>query len=186
MKIFPSRAVGLIACETLLFSLVLFSVLQLSDAEAAFNDSVWNEKHCDQLTSDIANLRQMSSIANEHQTGEDLTNSQIIRVAADCGMTENQVTSIQRMSPLKIDQTDYQREDIAVNFRSVSMKQVIQFALAMEQLRGSSKATQIGLRHQSSNGRSGASGTPSSEPPEQWNVELILTQLVFVATRTTK
>ncbi len=186
MKGFIPSGAWMIACETCLFSFLVVSLLQLSDAKAAFNDSFRNAKYCDQLRSDIATLRSMSSVADERQSGEELTNSQIIRVAADCGMAENQVTSIQRMAPLKMDGTDYQREDIAIDFRSASMQELIQFGLEMERLRGTSKLTQIILRHQPTAGRRSDAVVTTPEATERWNAELILTQLVFVATRTTE
>ncbi|WP_218933570.1 hypothetical protein [Rubripirellula lacrimiformis] len=156
------------------------------DAEAAFNDSTNNELKCNRLTSDIAVLREMSSVADDRQSGTELTNSQIVRMAADCGMAENQVTSIQRMDPMKIEETDYQREDIAIDFRSVTMQELIQFGLTAELARGASKVTQIRLNHQPALPSAAKASLAGTKARETWNANLILTQLVFAATRTTE
>lgn len=188
MKSSSTTSFSLIAGETVLVILISVFSLQLSESQSAFEDAVANERHSRQLKEDILQLRSMESVADESKWTEELSNSRIIQIAAESGMREDQVASIQRLTPIQIEKTDYQQDDIAIEFRSATMQELILFGLKVEGLEDASKVTRISLRDASTNANSRRTRGDSGErtEPERWNAELILTQIVFTATRASR
>lgn len=177
------KLLWLMIIESVLVATILVAFLRLGEAKAAYLDSSKNQRDCRSLKMEITKLRRLTSVAEETQPAASIANSQIIRLASDCGMTENQVSSIQRLSPVSVEDTDYERQDVAINIRAATMPQILQLALNAEAQRVSAKVTQMSLSHQRN--------TPGVNQmdivqAERWNAELILTQLVFVATRAAK
>ena len=163
----------------------MVSVLRLSEAHASLEASTRNDRFCERLASDIQQLRRMGSIAEEKQTASDLGNSRLVRLATECGMAENQVTSIRRLLPLAIDGTDYQRQDVSIELQSVTMQQLVTMAIKAEDLRGSAKVTSMNLTSVRPTSRAAVLNS-RDESGELWNAELILTRLVFVARSATR
>lgn len=188
MRNISIAALSMIAAEVLLTILVLLSILRWSESRIAFEDSVANERYASQLKDDVLRLRSMESVAQESQAADPLSNSKLIEIAVECGMRENQITGIQRLLPVQLGSTDYQQQDISVSLRAVTLQQIIQFGLNVESRENAKKITRISLRHASTSlgERSEIGSFETTDYMEEWNAELILTQVVFTATRASR
>ncbi len=175
MNQFSRSAYWVLFTQALLLALMIWMGLRLSDAHASLKDSADNEKLAVKLAAEIEQLRAMDSVANDDENQVRIENSQVVELARMCGVTEPQIASIQRLPSEGIKNTDYQRHDTSLQFRAVTMEQLLRMGLIMERERPSAKVTAI---HLTSNRLPNAQHKGNQE---LWNVELILTQLVYVA-----
>ncbi|MEO1527965.1 MAG: hypothetical protein AAFX06_21235 [Planctomycetota bacterium] len=154
---------------------MLVATLRWLDAKVALSDSLANKNLCEALAGEIGTLRSMSTVANEASPQLEVSNSDLVQVASQCAINANQVDSIRRITPAKIEGTEYERRDIVIDLRDVTVEQVVKLVLQADSLPGGFKATSLSLAARPSGAR--------SMPEEKWNANLTLTQLVFSATR---
>lgn len=165
--------------EAVLLASIMLAALRFSESKASLNDAAFNVQRGSQLASQIESLRKLSSVASESVEPEELSNQRLVDVARGCGISEKQMRSINRLTPSKIENTDYQRQDISIELNRVSMEQIVKLTLAAEQFPGKLSATSLNLTHAGSTSQNRRG--PANE--EQWNAQMILTQLVYIATR---
>lgn len=161
---------------------IVISVLWLQEAKASFQDTWRNQVLCSQLSEEILDLRNLQSVAQDKDVDEDLSNRKLIDLATTFSISENQLQSIQRLIPTKIENTDYSRQDISVTLKSIALPKLLELALALEEQHPSTKITSIRLSS-SRQARFRNEAVPAGSE-EVWNADLVLTQLVFAATRT--
>ncbi len=176
MRGLKSWTTFLVGVEVLLVVLIVVACYRIGEAKSAFTDTVANQRLCQKLAADIGTLRKMSEIAQETEPQLSFGNADLVRLADQCGMSESQLGSIQRLAPLAVEGTDYQRQDIALELRGVTMEQVLRLSLKLEESHSSTKVTslQIAAARRSSS-------LTTSDGAEIWNTQLILTQLLYVA-----
>lgn len=175
---FNKKVLWFFAAEVVLLSFMAVSLLQYSEATASLNDCVFNQQASERLVSDIRTLRNRRSVAEEDETSTEIDNRQLVTWARQSGMQEDQVVSIRRLIPSTIEKTEYQRHDTTIELRSATMEQILGFALRIEETRSTSRITQINLTSDQGYRRNVAE---TSDSREKWNVQLILTQLVYGA-----
>lgn len=173
IRILDSRA-WLAAAQATLIVLMILSALQLGDAQSSLEDSARNKKLAVKLASQVKQLRAMKSVANDDEKQVRVDNLQVVELAKMCGVSELQIASIQRLGVEHVENTEYERHDTSLRFRTVTMRQLLQMGLVIERERTFAKVTAIYL----TNGRQ-APQDDSSE--DLWDAELILTQLLYVA-----
>ena len=192
---FTRQEICLTIVQTVLLSLIAVSWLWMSEAKGAFQDSARNERDCRTLVAEIETLQAMGAVATEDRTESGFGNAQLLQTAVSCGMTENQVASFRRQTPVQIDGTDYRRQDLSVVLRDVTLEQLLSFGIRIESEYDTVKTSAINLISGRSLQRQYNGVKPSSvdavkpplnDPPETWNAELILTQMAYVATSATR
>ena len=171
-----------VAIQSLLLVTLLLAWLRLDEKAVAVRHARANQQYGRQLADEIEQLRQIASVANESNGQASVKNSDVEDVANKAGISSNQIRSIRRLTPQRIPDTDYERRDIAVELREVTFEQAIRFLLETEQASAAFKATSLNLTANSSPSRRNASSRLGEGGRETWNVQLTLTQLVFVAT----
>lgn len=177
MTAFPKKIVWLLAVQVSLTSLLILSLLQWDEAKLAYEDSYRNRLACVELSEEIRSLRNLSTVAEESDIDLDMGNSPLVKLARANGITENQISSIQRYEPEVVEGSDYQREDVSIQVREASMAQLLRFAEQAEASNESTRVTSFALTHaRTRRDRGGVDKTP-----EMWNAQLILTRLTFIA-----
>lgn len=150
--------------------------MRSGDARQSLLDSVQNERICEQSAAEILGLRQLESVARERGKDGDLENSELVRAVIQSGVTERQIQSIRRLRAAPITGDSYKQENIQISLQAVTVEQIIRCMLQIEENSGAPRATQLRMV--------AAPSTDSTHvgKREDWNMELVLTQLVFVAT----
>lgn len=164
----------LISLHCVLLAVMVIAALRMNEAKASLADSQINLRAGEQLALEIKQLRGLKSIADEETDISSLSNIRIMEIVRQLGMNESQVRTLKRLVPAPIDGTDYQHQDVSIRLNGVTLEQVFQFLLQVEQGPSSAKATSLRLDMARSSGR-------ETQSDERWNAQLTLTQLLYLA-----
>lgn len=176
MKHQGERAVwgGIAMIGTLLAASVL-GTLQLTEARQASEDAMRNLQACQTLAAQIQELRGMDTIASDSHVTESVVTASILELARAAGISEGQISGIERLPSATIPTTEYARDDAILKLTGVTMEQVVRLMLAASASEQEITPTSLSLVD------SGARGAANAGP-ELWNAELALTHLIYAAT----
>ncbi|TWU62329.1 hypothetical protein V7x_40580 [Crateriforma conspicua] len=188
MKVLTSSTVVLLVVQSLLVVFLLLSGIRLFESSVALRDSRDNAERCDRLATNIQRLRRLESVADRGESDLRMENGELVQIARQCAIEERQMTSIQRLDPQTVSETDYQRRDVVLSLQGLRLEQIIRFVLAVERLRPSVRSTGLvllpytGPRHRSLvTVDDPTEDNASSVSRELWTAQVTLTQLVYVA-----
>ncbi len=170
-------AMGLI--QVALIAWVVISMLRLSEAKTAMGDAYENREACERLSAEIKSLRKMETVAQDDDSDEPISNSSLVQLASECGMSSDSITLINALTPIPIQDSDYQSQDVSIQLESVTVEQLVKLALRIERGKHGAKVTSIQLTGQRTANHGKNLGKTAAD--ERWNARLILTQLLFTA-----
>ena len=168
------RRLSLLIAQALVLSIGLICLLRLQETKSSYADSKANAAECKQLEVEILQLQQLKSVAGE-EIDAGITSKRLMDLLRKINVPEKQVASISPMPAMPIEGTEYERHDVAISLNAVTMEQVMRFLIGVETTYPSAKATSLQLRGSQTSARKPA------QSGEVWNVQLTLTQLVYLA-----
>lgn len=158
---------------------MLLGWIRLAEAKAASQDASRNADLCRRLVDEIRELRETPVIVEDHGPGGGLTNQSLMSAFRQVGIEDRQVGAIRRSDPRAIPETDYERHDVGLSVRAVTLESLLRYAMICERQFSGCRVSSLSIsaaaspaRRQSSVAQPGA---------ERWNAELALTNLVYVA-----
>lgn len=167
---------GALTITLLATTLVLvWCALDFSNAKTSYQDAQSQVSEAHQLASMIRDLRTKQSVARTTDAESPLSNKSVTSLVQSVGISESQLLNLNRMQAL-IPDTDYRREDLAMSLRGIGMPELCQLVTAVESANLGVTATAITLSWSNLN-------SPTPKATELWDVELVLTHLVYHAKR---
>lgn len=160
-----------IALLTVLTSLALLVHRQTEDG---LRSARANLARCYTLANDIEALRSADSVALDQPVSASVVSSELLRVSRHVGISEAQVQEIQHLPTTQVEKTDFRRDDTLLRFNAVSVKQLANLLLELENQEQAPTPTSLVLR-------TAGSEANAADADESWTVELILTRLAFAA-----
>lgn len=149
----------------------LLAWLNLQENAASAGDAHKGLLRCRQLQAEIAKLQQVDSIASDVSTAEQDIGAAVPRVLSRIQISEAKLESVSPFPRQQIEQTDYFRDDVTVRLRQVTVEEAIRFMIAVRD--------ELEVKPTLASFRNGRSGPTESE---QWDIELTLTRLLYIAT----
>lgn len=170
------RSSWLAACMVILLVVgTLASLLRLSDAKAAAVDARANLDRITSLARQIEVLRRSADRAAVRGEQKDESSKNWIEYAQSAQILERQISKIDPLPLKKLGNTDYSREDVSIQIKGITAKQLIQFLLKCESVDVGYHSSSVHL-----------SSVPSAAVERDlWNADLVLTRMLFTATNPT-
>lgn len=171
-----TRSTWLAACGvTLLVVGTMASLLRLGDAKAAAADARANLDRIAALARRIELLRKSENRAAVQGEQKVESSKSWIEYAQGAQISERQISKIERLPLKEVGNTDYSRDDVFIQIKGISAKQLVQFLLKCESVDVGYQSSSVHL-----------SRVPAA-PGERdlWNADLVLTRMLFTATNPT-
>ncbi len=174
-----SKVGWFIIAQACLLALLSVFGLMVYESGISVQDAYANSIVCERYASEIEQLQKVESVAGERSVDNMVGTPEIVALSRKCAISDANIRTIKHLTPMPIEGTDYERQDVQIDLQRVSMEQIIKLALGLQADFDSTRVTSLRLT---------AAGPATSLPGrnfaiETWNAQLILTQLVFVATR---
>jgi hypothetical protein len=147
----------------------------LVEARSSALDAQANLESCQVLADEIVLLRDRETVASDSNVSAEILNAAILELISKAGIPEQQIAEINRVPSVPIAETEYVREDVAISLSGVTIRDAVEFMLLMSESDLGAVPTGLRLVPSRANSR-------DSEGTERWDVELMLTHLVFAAT----
>lgn len=159
----------------LLVPLGLLGWLSLQSARAGYLDMIGQLNECQLLANEITSLRQERSVASRSTLESPLTNDVLLTILTQAEIDQTKLAQIERLPPSPIPNTEYVRDDAIVRLTNATLEEVVKMIVAADRSDQGISATSLNLAWP----RGSAS---SSSDAEVWNVDVVLTHLVYDAT----
>ena len=140
----------------------------IADADAAESQL----QECQTLATQIENLRAAPVVVEEEARTTASFNRRCESAAATTGLKTDAIVEIVPSVPRRVDDTSYQEQVTSVELRRVTLKQLVEVALAIRRLDAGLHVSSLALRVPP--GEDKANGVN-----EMWNVQLALTTYIY-------
>lgn len=160
-----------------LFAIVLgvWSTLELFEASAASQAATRNLHSMQGIAKDIIQLGELSSSAHVVGLQPNETTQTWVDLAAEVKIGSERVVEVNRLPITQIPDTTYSRDDVFLKIRGITMPQLVAFLVLCRDRDSGYTPASVHLI-----GNSGGGGNP---PNERWDTSLVLTRVLFTATR---
>jgi hypothetical protein len=159
----------------------LLSWFDLTQSRSGCFDAATQASDSSELALAILELRKKRSIASTSTNDSPLSNQSLVRLLSEAKIQESKLAEIQRLAATPIPKTEYLRDDAVMILRGVTIEQLARLLVAAEGHSQGIVPTSISLNWPKSSGS--RSNGRSAESAETWETQLILTHLVYDATR---
>ena len=153
----------------LLFATTIYSFQRWSGKKALAENAAANLSACQQLKSSIEVLRTNPSLASMEVPSQKELTSLFESSAKGVGIADSSITSIRPEADRRINKTSYVEHSTHVELRQITLDKLAQFLLKITALERRILPTSLRL--------TAPRGRDSSA--DSWNVEVVLTYLVF-------
>ncbi|MEM6473529.1 MAG: hypothetical protein AAF802_28475 [Planctomycetota bacterium] len=177
-----------VVLQTLLVIAGLVSSIRMYESKVAAEDALQIGRRSADLASEIRQLREVASVADDRGNQEAMSNVDLVDLAVRSGIAKPQIKNIERIASSKARNSDYEEQIVVVQLNRVSLERLVDFIVGIGTEQPSYVATSLflvpGVPDEDTANRSATGRETLAQPnPERWNATLTLTQLVFAATR---
>lgn len=165
--------------------MLTFGVLHLIESKKSLADAYTNTKEVYRLCATIEQLRGESRQAvssDERKAGD---TRHILDLLPSSKIPVQSVQKLESLGMKRIEKSEYLRDDVSLTIASITMTQAAEFCIRCAKSDAGYVVTQIRLSRPKVNIGIRSTDSPSptaTDPLEHWDVELLLTRLVYQAT----
>lgn len=166
---------GIALLSALIISLIFIGTLRLVESRTSYQDAHERLAECQAMVADIRELREAESVAVGSNEVELNSNEPLHTLIKEAGVLPSQIQSTEWLAAANIEGSkDYQRLDVHLAISGVTMEKVCQLVYLLESPTSEWVCTSASLVPT-------VAGPTEEGQPEQWNIDLGLTRLVFTA-----
>jgi hypothetical protein len=169
---FPRFGAITLALAALLIGVNAWGLWQRTASRDDFLAEEEQFRACERLTAQISRLRTAPTQVDESARTGDALAKLVESAASPIGLGVDRIVHVAPGESRRLSDSAYLEQATAVEFREVTLRQLIEFLLGLQQAAPGLEATHLSIRVPPSAGN-------SKEGRELWNVQLVLTSHIY-------